>query len=135
MAIAYSVTQFAPEPPRLDRYRNELAASILGIPATRAGTEGLLILQKLLAVAPKSDSDAVFLPQQRAINVIKTCQQWVTSDEDVGEKVESIMTSIFAHLAPILQNVPGGHWDFAFDVIENNLEVFGLPLDSDVEWF
>jgi E3 ubiquitin-protein ligase listerin len=123
MAITYSVTQFAPEPPRLDRYRNELAASMLGIPATKADTEGLLVLQKLLAVAPKSDSDSVFLPQQRAVNVIKTCQQWVTSDEDVGEEVESIMTSIFTHLAPILQNVPGGHWDFTFDVIENNLEV------------
>jgi len=24
---------------------------------------------------------------------------------------------------PVLQNIPGAHWDFIFDVIENNLEV------------
>jgi len=54
---------------------------------------------------------------------MKACQQWITSDEDIDEEVESAMTLIFVHLAPILQNVPGAHWDFVFDVLENNLEV------------
>jgi hypothetical protein len=126
IAIVSSITQFAPEPSRLDRYRNELAAGLLGIPATRANTEGLLSLQKLAATAPDPMSDVVFLPQLRAINVMKACQQWIASDEDIDEEVESEMTLIFFHLAPILQNVSGAHWEFVFDVIENNLEVSQL---------
>ena len=123
LAIISSVAQFAPEPPRLDRYRNELAANLLGIPPAKADSEGLLILQQLSAIAPNPDTDIVFFSQQRAVNVVKTCQQWITSDEDIGEPVESAMTAIFVHLAPILQNVPGSHWDLIFDVVENNLEV------------
>jgi hypothetical protein len=123
IAIVSSITLFAPEPPRLDRYRNELAAGLLGIPATKANTEGLLSLQKLVATAPDPLSDVVFLSQPRAVNVIKAFQQWIVSDEDIDEEVESEMISIFLHLAPLLQNVSGAHWEFIFDIIENNLEV------------
>ena len=123
MVIASSITEFAPEPPRLDRYRNELAANLLGIPASKANTEGLLSLRKLAATAPNPDSDVIFLPQQRSVNVIKACQQWIGSDEEIDEELESEMTLVFFYIAPLLQNVPGGHWDFIFDVIENNLEV------------
>ena len=123
MAIVSAVTKYAPQPPRLDRYRNELAAALLGVPARKANTDGLLILRKLAASAPDSDSDVEFLPQPRAVNVVKACQQWISSDEDLDEEVESAMTLVFTHLAPILQDVPGSHWDFVFDVVENNIEV------------
>ena len=123
MAIVSAVTHWAPETSRLDRYRNELAASLLGIPPRKANTDGLLVLRKLAASAPNPESDVVFLPQPRAVNVVKACQQWVASDEDVDEDVESAMTQIFVALAPILQDVPGGHWDFILDVLDNNLEV------------
>ncbi|EPQ53690.1 hypothetical protein GLOTRDRAFT_117039 [Gloeophyllum trabeum ATCC 11539] len=122
IALVSCVTAFGPEPPRLDRYRNELAAGIFGVPASKANDEGLLSLLRLAATAPDPESDVVFLPQPRAINLMKACQQWVESDEDISEDVESAMTLIFYHLVPILQDVPGGHWDFIFDVIENNLE-------------
>lgn len=124
MAIILAVTHSAPEPPNLDRYRNELAAALLGIPANKANIQGLLALRKLVATAPDRDSEVAFLPQLRAVNVVKACQQWVTSDEDIDEEVESTMALVFTHLAPILQNVPGGHWEFMFDVVESNLEVF-----------
>ena len=127
IAIVSAVTHWAPETPRLDRYRNELAASLLGIPPREANTEGLLVLRRLAASAPNPESDVAFLPQPRAVNVVKACQQWIASDEDVHEDVESAMTQIFVDLAPILQDVPGGHWDFILDVLENNLEV-GVPL-------
>jgi E3 ubiquitin-protein ligase listerin len=121
--IISSITKFAPEPPGLDRYRNELAADLFGVPASEANTRGLLLLRKLAAAAPDQDSDIAFLPQLRAVNVMKACQQWIASDEDVDEEVESVMALVFTHLAPVLQNVPGAHWDLIFDVIENNLEV------------
>lgn len=123
MAIVSSIAEFAPEPSRLDRYRNELAAGLLGISTAKVNTEGLLSLRKLAASAPDPESDVVFLPQMRVINVMKACQQWITSDEDMDEEVESEMTSIFYHLAPLLQNISGAHWNLIFDVIENNLEV------------
>ena len=96
---------------------------MFGIPASKANTEGLWTLRRLVSVAPDPESDIVYLPTPRAVNVMKACQQWITSDEDLDEEVDSEMTSIFLHLAPILQNVPGSHWDLIYDVIENNLEV------------
>lgn len=117
------MTQYAPEPPRLDRLRNELAAGLLGVPASKANTEGLWLLRRLAATAPDPESDIVFLPTNRAVNLMKALQQWITSDEDLDEEVEYQMTTIFIHLAPILQTVPGAHWDLIFDVLENSLEV------------
>ncbi|KAI8986673.1 hypothetical protein BD414DRAFT_460911 [Trametes punicea] len=122
LAIVFSVTRYAPEPSRLDRFRNELAAGTLGIPASKANSEGLWLLRNLAAAAPDPESEVVFLPQTRAVNLIKACQQWITSDEDLDEEVQSEMTLVFIHLVPILQNVPGAHWDLVFDVVENNLE-------------
>jgi hypothetical protein len=123
MALVSAITKYAPGPPRLDRCRREFAAALLGIAPSEANTNGLLTLRKLAASAPGSDSDVEFLSQPRAVNVMKTCQQWITSDEQIDERVESVMTLMFIHLAPILQDVPGAHWDLIFDVVENNLEV------------
>ncbi|KAI0698055.1 hypothetical protein C8T65DRAFT_661197 [Cerioporus squamosus] len=130
LAIVLSVTRYAPEPTRLDRFRNELAAGTLGIPASKANTEGLWLLRNLAASAPDPESDIVFLPQLRAVNLIKACQQWITSDEDLEEDVQSEMTLVFASLVPILSNVPGAHWDLVFDVMENNLENASLSDSS-----
>lgn len=79
------------------------------------------------ASAPDPDGDVVFLTSPRAINVVKACQAWVLADDDddgeeMDERVESAMLPIFMHLAPILQNVPGGPWAFVFDVLESVLE-------------
>lgn len=73
--------------------------------------------------APDPESEIVFLPPNRAVNFMKACQTWLSSDEDIDEDVESEMTGVFVHLAPILQNVPGSHWELIFDVLESNLEV------------
>ncbi|EJD05481.1 uncharacterized protein FOMMEDRAFT_103536 [Fomitiporia mediterranea MF3/22] len=122
LAIAHAVNKSGLEPPSLDRYRNELAASALGVGASKANTDGVALLHRLNLVAPDPNSDVVFLPQNRAINFMKACQSWIASDEDISEDVESEMTLVFQHLAPILQTVSGAHWDFVFDVVENNLE-------------
>ncbi|EIW76996.1 hypothetical protein CONPUDRAFT_157270 [Coniophora puteana RWD-64-598 SS2] len=135
LTIVAALTTHAPEPARLDRYRNELAADALGIKPAQAATSGLLLLRRLVATAPDPESDVVFLPQQRAVNLMRVCQAWIAGagddddeeedeDEDEGglEGVESVMTLLFYHLAPIVQNVAGAHWDLVWDVVENNLE-------------
>lgn len=122
MTIAAAIAATGTEPQKLDRYRNELAASLLGIRSDING-QGLLTLRKLAATAPDPDSEVVFLPQVRAVNVVKVFQQWVASDdEDVGEDVESAMIHVYIHLTPILQNLAGNHWEFIFDVLESVLE-------------
>ncbi|KAF7338785.1 Delta-9 fatty acid desaturase protein [Mycena sanguinolenta] len=130
IAIVTAVSTSTLEPPRLERYRNELAADLLGISPSKANTQGLLTLRKLAASAPAVDSDVVFLPQQRSVNIFKACQQWIASDEDIEEELESVMTLVFFYLAPLLQNVPGTHWDLMFDVIESNLETASLTDDE-----
>ncbi|KAL5521576.1 hypothetical protein ACEPAF_2324 [Sanghuangporus sanghuang] len=122
LVIIRAVNESGLEPPSLDHYRNAVAAEMLGVPASRADTDGLALLHRLALAAPDADSDTIFLPQNRAVRLMKTCQGWVESDEGVSEDVESEMTLVFQYLAPILQNVPGAHWDFIFDVTENNLE-------------
>ena len=116
-----AIKRVMPDIPRLDRYRNELAADLPTLPISQA----LLCLTRLCASAPDEDSDILFLPQQRAVNVMKGCQRWITADDDDEEdevELEPAMTLLFLHLAPILQSVPGSHWDFMFDVIENSLD-------------
>ncbi|KAF7323573.1 Delta-9 fatty acid desaturase protein [Mycena kentingensis (nom. inval.)] len=130
ITIVSAISSSNLEPPRMERYRNELAADLMGIRASQANSQGLLALRRLAASAPPPDSDVTFLPQQRAVNVFKACQQWIASDEDIDEEVESAMTLVFFSLAPLLQNVPGTHWDLVFDVIENNLENVSLTEDD-----
>ncbi|KAG9311744.1 hypothetical protein JVU11DRAFT_7987 [Chiua virens] len=134
ITILASITAYAPEPPKLDRYRNELAASLIGVRREAASTTGLVTLRLLAATAPDPDSDIVFLPQQRAVNVMKACMAWFTDDDDdddddddfVNEELQSAITLVSLHLAPILQNVPGSHWDLIWDLIESNLEECSL---------
>lgn len=126
MTIISVATATGAEPPKLDRYRNELAANLLGIKPDKTNTEGLLSLRMLAACAPDPEGEVAFLPPPRAVNVVKACQGWVLADNDDGEEldeeVQSAMLPIFTHLAPILQNVPGSHWPFIFDVVEAVLE-------------
>ena len=122
LAISLAVTEFAPEPLKLDRYRNELASKLSGISPAKANTTGLRLLRCLSAVAPAAESDVIFLPQQRAVYVVQALQTWMGSDEDLDENVESEVTLILYSLVPILQNVQGAHWDFIMDLIESNLE-------------
>jgi len=137
MTIMSVISATGAEPPKLDRYRNELAAALLGVKPHKANTEGLLTLRKLAACAPDPKGAVEFLPTPRAVNVVKACQSWVLSDEDedeeLDEEVESAMLPIFTHLAPILQTVRGSHWEFIFDVLEAVMERASSPGDEEGE--
>lgn len=111
------------ESPRLDRIRNELASRLSAIRPTAANTEGLPLLRILNASAPPPDSDASFLPQQRTIFVFQTLQKWIETNDDIAEEIESQLAEFFLNVAPIIQSMPGAHWDFIQDVVESNLDV------------
>ncbi|KAJ2933069.1 hypothetical protein H1R20_g4020, partial [Candolleomyces eurysporus] len=168
--ILATITSFGLDSPRLDRARNEFAASLLGLPLHKANSEGLELLRSLGACVPPEDaddtgfgetlmatmkggkaakrggSDVIILPVQRAVNVVRACQKWVegqekaagededdeSEDEDEGpsEDLESAMLAVFIGLAPILQNVPGKHWEFIWDVLETVLENSTLDDES-----
>jgi hypothetical protein len=123
LSINLAIVQNGPETQALDRYRNEIASAITGVPPRRANNEGVLLLRQLLALAPQPESDAAFLPPTRAVQVLHTIQKWITSDEEIDPVIESQTAGLLLHLAPIVQSLPGAHWDFAFDLIENTLEV------------
>lgn len=108
--------------------RNEAASDLAAISAAKANNEGSSQLQLLLILAPPPNSDAVFIPAQRALLVVQTIEKWIGSDEDIDPVVESRTLALLCHLAPILQSIVGRHWDFAFDLIENTLEVFIKPV-------
>lgn len=166
--ILATLTSLGLDSPRLDRARNEFAASLLGIPPAKANAEGLELVRTLELCVPNDDSeddgfsarviagsngvslggkgvsrrggsDVIMLPVQRAVNVVRACQNWVegqqkaggesdeddSEDEEEGpsEDLESAMLAVFVGLAPILQNVIGKHWDFMWDVVETVVEV------------
>ncbi|KAF8580184.1 hypothetical protein K439DRAFT_1357639 [Ramaria rubella] len=122
LAVSLAVTEFAPEPLKLDRYRNELASKITGVSSSKVNTSGLRLLRCLSAVAPNPETDIIFLPQQRAVYLVQTLQAWIGSDDDLNESVENEITLILFNLAPILQNVQGAHWEFIMDLMESNIE-------------
>ncbi|TRM62271.1 hypothetical protein BD626DRAFT_558116 [Schizophyllum amplum] len=117
LAILAAIAQCAPDAPRLDRFRNEVAAGLQGTSASRA----LPMVRQLVAMAPDPDSVVPILPGPRAVN-----------DEDDGsaEDLESLLPLLFTHIAPVLQTVPGAHWGLVFDVMENNVETCSLEDDG-----
>ncbi|KAG9125401.1 hypothetical protein FRC07_007760 [Ceratobasidium sp. 392] len=125
VAIGSVVAARGVESPRLDRWRNELASRLAGVPPSSANAVGIPLLRTLNSLAPPTESGIVFLPQQRAVYLIQALQKWMTSDEDLDESLESHVTITLYHLLPIIQTVPGAHWEFTFDILENNLGVDG----------
>lgn len=109
--------------PLLQRMRNEVASDATGVRSAQINEDGLRLLRLLLLLAPSQDSDITFLPSQRAINVVQAVERWIASDEEVEPSIESSMIALFSHFAPILQSISGRHWEFAFDLVENTLEV------------
>ncbi|EJD43916.1 hypothetical protein AURDEDRAFT_185239 [Auricularia subglabra TFB-10046 SS5] len=131
-AILRTVSSTSLEPPLLARYRTELAATLAGVPPSKANTEGLRLLRTLNAAAPDVSGDAALVPQQRAVFLAKALEKWLASDDDLDEDVECELAELFVHLAPVLQTVIGKHWEVILDIIENNLENVDLNEDGDL---
>ena len=112
--------------PVYDRLRNELAANLAGVPPAKASGEGLKLLRLIVAAAPSPEAETPMIPQQRAIFLLQALQKWLASDEELDEEINTRLAQLFVQLIPIVQDMPGSHVDFFFDLAESNLEVSSL---------
>ena len=106
-------------------FQNRLANHLAGIPARQADKRGLSALRLLVASAPPPDAASVFIPQQRALFVLRHVASWLTDDdaEDLDDEADFRIAELYTCLAPIVQDVAGAHWDSIFDLIESGLNV------------
>ena len=121
-AVLLAIKSTLLETPRYERYQNELASVLSGVAPSAANQRGLGLLRVLLASAPPPDAPVIFLPQRRAMFLIQQVQAWIASDSDLADEVHSLVAELFVHLAPIVQDMSGSHWDLVFDIVESNLE-------------
>ncbi|GAA6054199.1 hypothetical protein JCM3770_002829 [Rhodotorula araucariae] len=121
-AILYAIKPVLLETPRFERFQNELAASVAGVKPHEVETKAAPLLRQLLAVAPALDAPVIFLPQQRSVFLLQAVQRWLSSDERVPPEVHAALVEVLVHLAPIVQDLSGSHWDVMFDLVEGNLD-------------
>ncbi|CUA69442.1 E3 ubiquitin-protein ligase listerin [Rhizoctonia solani] len=122
-AIGSVVAARGIESSRLDRWRNDIASRIPSISVNNINLAGLPLLRTLNCLAPPPDSGIIFMPQQRAVYLVQALQAWMSSDEELDTSMEALLTGVLIHLLPILQTVPGAHWEFILDLLETNLSV------------
>ncbi|KAK4058560.1 hypothetical protein OIO90_000004 [Microbotryomycetes sp. JL221] len=120
--VVLAIKDVLVESPRLERYQNELAANLSGVSSNQVNSKGLPMLRLLLATAPPQDSSVIFLPQQRAMFLIKSLSGWLASEDDLDEEVYARLAELFVHVCPIVQDLSGSHWDLMFDVLEMNIQ-------------
>ncbi|GAA5992433.1 hypothetical protein JCM10908_000814 [Rhodotorula pacifica] len=121
-AILFAIKPLLLETPRFERYQNELAANLAGVTPSTLDVKGVPALRQLLAAAPPVDAPVIFLPQQRSMFLIQSVTRWIASDEPIPDEMNAGIVELFCHLAPIVQDLSGGHWDLMFDLIESNLD-------------
>ncbi|WVR00029.1 hypothetical protein IAU59_007171 [Kwoniella sp. CBS 9459] len=110
--------------------QNRLANALTSVKprASAVLKQGLPYLRLLIASAPPADAASVFLPQQRALFVLRHVNGWLTAeDEDddeaeMPEEVEYRIAQLETAVAPIVQDLSGAHWDGIFDLVENGLD-------------
>ncbi|KAG0655711.1 hypothetical protein C6P46_000745 [Rhodotorula mucilaginosa] len=121
-AVLHAIKSLLLETPRFERYQNELAADLAGVTPSNLDVKGPPALRQLLASAPPPDAPVIFLPQQRSMFLIQAITRWIASDEPIPDEMSAGLVELFCHLAPIVQDLSGGHWDLMFDLIETYLD-------------
>lgn len=56
--------------------------------------------------------------------MLRHLTSWLTSDDadEMDEEVEIRIAELYTTLAPVVQDLSGGHWDSIFDLMESGLE-------------
>ncbi|PKI82804.1 hypothetical protein MVES_003227 [Malassezia vespertilionis] len=122
-------TRFAYESQAHDRVRNELIATLGGVPPAKANTEGIACLT-LLHCATLADASVALVATQRAVSAMQTVHRWITSDEDLDDALFTRLAAVCVELTPVLHMVPGRHLDLFVDIVEENLEAAHVAEDT-----
>lgn len=125
-ALLVATTLRAFDSPAHDRWRNELAATLTGIPAAQVQTEGVPLLQALRCATAPTETGKSLLPTHRAVQLAQVIQRWVESEEEYPEDVLALSAAVLTELAPILQSVPGRHLDGILMLAHESLETLDL---------
>ncbi|GMK59535.1 hypothetical protein CspeluHIS016_0801410 [Cutaneotrichosporon spelunceum] len=129
-AIILAIKPFMLDTKAFDVAQNRLANALTGISIKNVNEKGVPALRLLAASAPPQDSLSVFLPQQRAVFVLRHVGGWLTSEDeaadDLSDEVDTRVAELYAALTPIVQDLSGAHWDGIFDLIESGLESCAL---------
>lgn len=131
-AVLVATRTYAWETRTYDRWRNELAAALSGVPPSHANTDGVRCLHLLRCAAAPPDAGQPLVPTQRAVFVLQALRRWIVSDDDLDDAVFALLAALLAELAPVVQSVPGGHLDLMLDVVEENLQ--SVSLDEPAAW-
>lgn len=109
--------------PPFETAQNRLANALTGIKASEADVKGLWALRLLVASAPPTDSAAAYIPERRALFVLRHVESWLASEEleDLSDELQLRLMEMFTVLVPIVQSVMGAHWEMIFDLLENNV--------------
>lgn len=124
IAIVLAVKPILLDTELFTRTQNRFASALTTVPPSKASDQGIPTIRLLIASAPPPDAPSVFLPQQRALLVLRHIGSWLASDEadEFDESMEVYIAQVYASLAPVVQDLSGAHWDGIFDLIENGLE-------------
>ncbi|CAO1626845.1 unnamed protein product [Jaminaea pallidilutea] len=122
-AVLYAAKPLVYDTPFYDRQRNDYVSRLATTPPAKANGEGIRLLRLTLAAAPPLESSMSLVPQQRAVFLLQGLQRWFASDEEFDDELNTRLAELFLHLVLIVQEMPGSHLDFFYDLIESNLEV------------
>ncbi|WFD30021.1 hypothetical protein MSPP1_001034 [Malassezia sp. CBS 17886] len=108
-----------------DRWRNELAAALSGVPSARAASEGRRYVQMLVCAAPPEHLGVPLVPTQRAMFLLQTVQRWLASEDELDD-LYTPLAALLTHIAPVVLARPGTHLDMMLDVVLENLAALEL---------
>lgn len=125
LAVILAINLLMQDSKAMEKAQNRLANALTGISVENANERGLPALRLLIASAPPPDSVALFLPQQRAVFVLRHIGGWLTSEDeavdDLADEIDVRVAEMYTALAPIVQDLSGAHWDAIFDLISGAL--------------
>lgn len=125
-AILAATSARAFDAPAHERWRNELAATLTGVRAAQASTDGVPLLQTLRCAFAPADAGKPLLPTHRAVQLAQVLQRWVESEEEYPEDVLALAAAVLTELAPVLQSVPGRHMEGMLMLAHESLETLDL---------
>ncbi|RXK41130.1 hypothetical protein M231_01533 [Tremella mesenterica] len=123
MAIIFAAKPFLLENKAFALAQNRFANAVTAIRGKDIDPAGMWALRLLLSTAPPPDAAAVFLPQKRALFVLRHVDLWMAEDEEDNLPYggDWLIGELYRAVMPIIQDIPGKHWSNIFNRIDSCL--------------